>query len=58
MSERVLIVDDGRVRCPVRRRDVEVDDCLGCGRLREARLDADLPVIVCVLGMYEALPAD
>jgi hypothetical protein len=56
--ERVLFVGDGRVGCPVRKRDVEADDCLGCDRLRTARLEADPPVVVCAAERREVLAVD
>jgi hypothetical protein len=44
--ERYLI-DDGRVFCPVRGHDIEVDLCAGCRLLAELKPDATPPFVRC-----------
>ncbi|MEA2661735.1 MAG: hypothetical protein QOH08_1307 [Chloroflexota bacterium] len=39
-------IDDGRVGCAVRGTDVELDECLGCAKLRRV-VEHDPPFIVC-----------
>lgn len=36
-----------RVGCPLRGRDVDVDECQGCPRLKKIDLQADVPYVVC-----------
>lgn len=40
-------VDRGKVWCPVRGRDVEVDLCAGCQSLEAMELDAERPCVRC-----------
>jgi hypothetical protein len=51
MSNVVHIVDrfggGEKVGCPLQRRDVDIDECQGCPRLREIDLDASVPFVVC-----------
>jgi len=42
-------IDDGRVFCPVRRRDVELDLCLACEKLAAVEVDASPPSVRCRL---------
>lgn len=51
MSSVVHIVDrfggGERVGCPLQRRDVDVDECQACPRLKTMDLEAQVPFIVC-----------
>jgi hypothetical protein len=40
-------IDGGRVQCPLRERDVEVDLCAGCEWMTEFDLEADPPFVRC-----------
>ena len=42
-----LVIDDGRVACPVRRCDVEIDVCAGCNWFREIDETAKTPFLRC-----------
>ena len=41
------IVGGGRVGCPVRQADIEVDHCASCGWLVEIRDGASAPLVRC-----------
>lgn len=41
------IIDEGKVYCPVRKRDVEFDLCAGCGWTTQIDLKANPPVVRC-----------
>ncbi|MDE3111351.1 MAG: hypothetical protein KGK34_00235 [Chloroflexota bacterium] len=51
MSSVVHVVDrfggGERVGCPLQGRDVDVDECQGCPRLKEIDLGADVPYVAC-----------
>lgn len=40
-------VDNGKVWCPVRGRDVELDLCAGCRSLEAIELDGEHPLVRC-----------
>ena len=40
-------IQDGRVFCPTRQRDVEFDFCAGCAALTEMQPDLEYPYIRC-----------
>ena len=42
-----LVIDHGRVGCPVRQRDVEIDACGQCPRFDEVDEHAKIPVLKC-----------
>jgi hypothetical protein len=42
-----LIIDRGRVNCPVRGSDVEIDLCYACGRAEAIEGGAPLPFVRC-----------
>jgi len=50
------LIDDGAVRCPLRRRDVELDLCAGCGWLRAIDARAEVPFVHCRADLVQALP--
>jgi len=54
MSKSKQTIDQGRVRCPVRGEDVDIELCVACPRLAGVELDSD-PHIVC---QYDASPLD
>lgn len=59
MSERIkLIVDRGRVSCPSRGRDVDVEECFACEQLEDADIDAKRPLVVCLARTRELRPLD
>ena len=39
-------VGGGRVGCPLRKTDVDIEECLGCGNLLRM-VDGDPPYVVC-----------
>jgi hypothetical protein len=41
------LIDEGRVYCPVRKRDVEFDLCAGCTWTTSLDLKAHAPVVRC-----------
>lgn len=41
------VIDNGRVGCPVRNCDVEVDICAGCRWLKQIDEKADIPFVRC-----------
>ena len=47
MTKRIQIIDQGRVFCPVRMRDVDIDQCVGCKRLDGIDVDSRHPHVVC-----------
>lgn len=47
MSEREQVVDEGRVWCAVRSKDVNVDTCFPCYRCRRVDLDSAHPTVTC-----------
>ena len=47
MTERTLLIDGDRVRCPLRKRDVDIEECFSCDQLIDVRIDARHPAIVC-----------
>lgn len=42
-----LVIDNGRVGCPVRNCDVEFDLCAGCRWVRDIDEKADIPFVSC-----------
>ena len=40
------LIDGTRVGCPLRGVDVEIDECLTCGKLRNI-VEDDLPYVIC-----------
>jgi hypothetical protein len=40
-------IDEGRVYCPTRKRDVEFDLCAGCSWTKSIDLSANPPVVRC-----------
>ena len=50
------VIDDGRVACPLRRRDVEVDLCAGCGWARAIDVDGEAPSVRCTAELVRVLP--
>lgn len=49
--KRNQVVELGRVRCPVRGEDVDIEGCMRCHRLTDMDLGSERPHIVCE---YEA----
>lgn len=49
-------IDQGRVCCPLRRRDVEVDLCAGCGWARSIELEGEAPSVHCTAELVRILP--
>ncbi len=47
MSERKQLVDEGRVWCAVSSKEVDVETCFRCHRLRGADLDPLRPTVTC-----------
>lgn len=47
MSERKQLVDEGRVWCAVRSKEIDVETCFRCYRLRSADLDSAHPTVTC-----------
>ena len=41
------VIDAGRVACPLRGRDADVEDCLHCGFGREVAANASPPYVRC-----------
>ncbi len=60
MAHVVRVVDrfggGERVGCPVQRRDVDVDECQGCSRLKDLDLQAAVPYVVCAEPSFSWLP--
>jgi hypothetical protein len=50
------VIDAGRVCCPLRRRDVEVDLCAGCGWARAIDVDGEAPSVRCTAELVRILP--
>jgi hypothetical protein len=50
------VIDAGRVSCPLRRRDVEVDLCAGCGWADAIELEGDAPSVRCTAELVRILP--
>ncbi len=46
-SEERLLIDSGRVACPLRERDADVEECLQCGFVREVAPEAGTPFVRC-----------
>lgn len=44
-----LIIDNGRVFCPIRRQDTDIDLCAGCPRVRQIEDSGSLPFVRCRL---------
>lgn len=44
-----LIIDNGRVFCPIRTRDTDIDYCVACPRLRDIDPAANPPYVRCRL---------
>jgi hypothetical protein len=42
-----LLIDQGRVACPLRKRDADLEDCLQCAFAREVAPDAGPPFVSC-----------
>jgi hypothetical protein len=47
-------IDNGKVWCPVRGRDVETDVCAGCRSLEAIDLDGERPCVRCEPGAPRA----
>jgi len=47
-------IDNGKVWCPVRGRDVETDVCAGCRSLEAIELDGERPYVRCEPAMPRA----
>ncbi|NJD27305.1 MAG: hypothetical protein FIA92_03305 [Chloroflexi bacterium] len=41
------IVDHGRVWCPVRQRDVDIDRCVVCGAFEDLTRESDFEILYC-----------
>ncbi len=54
--KQMQFVTEGRVLCPVRHRDVDIELCLGCARLDDIDLDSRHPHVVCRLELTELDP--
>lgn len=54
--KRLQFVVEGRVHCPVRHLDVDIEECLGCRRLDDIDLDSRHPHVVCRLDGSELDP--
>jgi hypothetical protein len=50
------VIDDGRVACPLRRRDVEVDLCAGCGWAGAIDMEGEAPSVRCRAELVRILP--
>jgi hypothetical protein len=50
------VIDAGRVCCPLRRRDVEVDLCAGCGWARAIDVQSEAPSVRCTAELVRILP--
>jgi hypothetical protein len=50
------VIDAGRVSCPLRRRDVEVDLCAGCGWARAIDVEGVAPSVRCTAELVRVLP--
>ena len=46
-AEDRLVIQAGRVWCPVRERDTDLETCLKCDWVREVDLDATHPFVRC-----------
>lgn len=61
MTKLTHAIEDGRVFCPNRGRDVDVERCLTCPLLADIDLDSRRPKVVCRLSAAvesrQALPA-
>lgn len=44
-----LIIDNGRVFCPIRHQDTDIDLCAGCPRVRQIEENGNLPFVRCRL---------
>ena len=42
-----LIIEDGHVYCPIRRRDTEIDLCAACPRIRKIDQAGSQPYVRC-----------
>ena len=47
MAQRIQVIDDDRVFCRRRQRDVDLEMCLACRDLEEVRSDGNVDVVVC-----------
>jgi hypothetical protein len=45
--EESRLIDAGRVACPLRERDADVEDCLQCGFVRDVEAEAKTPFVRC-----------
>lgn len=50
------VIDGGRVECPLRRRDVEVDLCAGCGWAGAIDVESEAPSVRCTAELVRILP--
>jgi hypothetical protein len=50
------VIDAGRVSCPLRRRDVDVDLCAGCGWARAIEVEGEAPSVSCSAELVAILP--
>ena len=50
------LIDEGRVRCPLRKREVEVDLCAACGWARGMDAQAEVPFVRCRAELVQVLP--
>ena len=50
------LIDGGRVRCPLRKREVEVDLCAACGWARGMDAQAEVPFVRCRADLVQVLP--
>jgi len=49
-------IDAGRVCCPLRRRDVDVDLCAGCGWAGAIEVEGEAPSVHCTAELARILP--
>jgi hypothetical protein len=47
MADRIQLIDHGRVHCALQDRDVDIEQCLTCVRLRDLRLSEKPATVVC-----------
>ena len=50
------VIDAGRVSCPLRGRDVDVDLCAGCGWAGAIDFEGEVPSVRCTAEVVRILP--
>lgn len=56
VAVRTQLIDQGRVFCPLRKKDIDIDVCAACGSLRGIELEVPVPHVSCEVTDVSLIP--